>query len=75
MKKYDYLAILNDKKFIIKFEGDEHFIIENLMQVLDNAINLLNEYTVNSYDTDDDVISELVAETNLEYESAEEEEL
>lgn len=67
-KTYQYIAMLNNKNYTIDFKGTEHKIIDDIMQVLDNAINLINEYSYLSYDTDEDIMQELLEDTTLNYE-------
>lgn len=67
-----YLAILNDKKFNITLNNDPRIARDELMQMLDNAINIINSYTYNSYDDDDSIIEQLLDDTTLESEEVEE---
>lgn len=63
-----YLAILNDKKFNITLNNDPRIARDELMQILDNAIDIINSYTYNSYDDDDSIIEQLLDDTMLESE-------
>lgn len=67
-----YFAILNNKKFNITLNNDPRIARDELMQILDNAINIINSYTYNSYDDDDSIIEQLLDDTTLESEEVEE---